>query len=192
MRKLFSLLSFFILTPSFIFFSLVYLSFLASSQRSIMANSLFSARVTSVAYAALPNTQNVFETSASVSDGRVENIRNFFNNYGSILANYADELVASADTVGIDYRLVAAIGMEESGGCKVIPVDSHNCWGYGIYSGHVTKFNSYQEGIQTVSKALAKYYVANGLNSPQEIMRRWDPANGNKWSQGVNYFLNEL
>ena len=39
--------------------------------------------------------------------------------------------------MGFDYRLLPAIAMQESTLCRSIPVDSHNCWGWGIYGDKV-------------------------------------------------------
>lgn len=192
MQKTFSLLSFFLVTPCFIFISLFYLLFLAASTHNAsLANSLFESHPSGVAYAALPNTQDFLQTTVNASDGRVESVRNFFLKYNSVLSNYAQEIVDAADRYNISYNLLPAIAMQESQGCKVIPDNSYNCYGYGIYKGHVTRFTSYEEGIDTVTKALAKHYVAYGLDTPEKIMQKWNPGSGS-WTQGVNFFLNRL
>lgn len=193
MRKILSLLSFFFLTPSFILFSLFYLLFLADFSSGHKAtSSLFETKPQSVAFAALPNTENLLQVSVNAEDGRVEAVRNFFLKYNSILSNYASEIVMAADHYNVPYNLLPAIAMQESGGCQIIPINSFNCYGYGIYKGHVTRFGSYEEGIDTVTHALAKHYINKGLVSPEQIMTVWDPVSSGGWSHGVNFFLGQL
>lgn len=192
MRKTLSLISFFILTPSFIFLSLVYLTFLAIYPGNSSSSSIFETHQPGIAYAALPNSGNFLQTSVNASDGRVEGVRNFFTRYNSILANYAQEIVDAADKYKVPYNLLPAIAMQESQGCKVIPIGSDNCYGYGIYRGYVTRFASYEEGIDTVTHALATHYISQGLTTPEQIMLVWDPASSGTWSQGVEFFLARL
>jgi hypothetical protein len=82
--------------------------------------------------------------------------------------------------------------MQESGACRVIPIDSHNCWGWGIYGGKITRFASYPEAIETVSRGIKKYYIDEGLTTTEQIMSKYNPSSTGSWSFGVNYFLNGL
>ncbi|GIW60179.1 MAG: hypothetical protein KatS3mg087_1245 [Patescibacteria group bacterium] len=132
---------------------------------------------------------------ATVQDARVVLIRNFFARYNSPLREHAAHIVEMADKYQIDYRLIPAISMQESTGCKFIPENSYNCWGYGIYGNKVTRFSSYQEGIETVSRGLKKNYYDQGLTTPQQIMAKYTPpsiALGGPWARGVYYFFNEI
>ena len=36
--------------------------------------------------------------------------------------------------------------------CRVIPDNSYNCWGWGIYGALVTRFDSYDDAIETVGR----------------------------------------
>lgn len=128
-------------------------------------------------------------TQFSTSDVRVANLKYFFRKYGSVLYDYADVFVTTADKYSLDYRLLPAIAMQESNLCKYIYEGSHNCWGWGIYGNKVTRFNSYPEAIETISKGLKLYYVDKGLTTPEAIMRKYTPPSDGSWAFGVNTFL---
>jgi hypothetical protein len=100
-----------------------------------------------------------------------------------------------ADKYKLDYRLVPAIAMQESNLCKNLPgklKDSHNCWGFGVYGTKVTKFDNYNDAINTVTKTLAIQYVGKGLETPEQIMTRYTPGSNGSWANGVNHFMNVL
>ena len=145
-----------------------------------------------VAYAALPTSQNIQSAEITQSDGRVERLREFFAAYNSPLEPYAADVVAAADEYGLDFRLVPSIAMQESGLCKTIPDNSYNCWGFGVYNHTAVHFDSYKDGIYTVTKTLAEKYKANGLVTPQQIMTMYTPSSNGSWAFGVNTFMNQL
>ncbi len=123
-------------------------------------------------------------------DIRIANLKYFFRKYNSVLYDKADYFVQTADKYEFDYRLLPAIAMQESGLCKYIPVNSHNCWGWGIYDGKVTRFDSYEDAIETISKGIKTYYIDKGLTTPEQIMRKYTPPSNGSWAYGVNTFLN--
>lgn len=145
-----------------------------------------------VAYAALPTSQNTLTAEITQADGRAEKVRQFFHKYSSPLEPYAEDVVAAADEYGLDHRLIPAIAMQESNLCKRIPHGSNNCWGYGIYGKQVRKFADYKEGIYTVTKALATRYKGRGLVTPNQIMTMYTPSSNGSWAKSVNYFMSEL
>jgi hypothetical protein len=145
-----------------------------------------------VAYAALPTSQNTLAGIPAQEDGRKEQIRQFLVRYNSPMEDNAADVVDAADKYGLDYRLIPAIAMQESNLCKKIPVDSHNCWGFGIYGKTVTRFDNYKEGIYTVTKALATKYKKNGLVTPDQIMTMYTPSSNGSWAFSVNHFMNQL
>jgi hypothetical protein len=79
--------------------------------------------------------------------------------------------------------------MQESGLCKHIYEGSYNCWGWGIYGNTVTRFSSYEEAIETISRGLKKNYIDKGLTTPEDIMRKYTPPSTGSWAYGVNFFL---
>ncbi len=156
-------------------FSIILLSLFIFEKNPNQGN-LFSTKPNSVSYTALPIIDNTIQGTAEASDGRVEKLRQFFLRYGSPLQPYAQDIVDAADQYGIDYKILPAIAMQESNLCKKVILDSNNCWGWGIYGKHVTRFPDYPTAIQTVSKGLAKHYISQGLVTTQQIMQRYNPT----------------
>ncbi len=139
-----------------------------------------------------PFVMGVFSTDTELADGRVANLKQFFRKYHSPLYDHAELIIKVSDQYKFDYRLLPAISMQESGACKYIPSDSHNCWGWGIYGNTVTRFESYEEGIETVAKGLKKYYLDKGMVTASQIMARYTPSSNGSWQHGVNVFLKML
>lgn len=125
-------------------------------------------------------------------DSRSANLKVFFRKHNSSLYDYADKIVEVSDKYQFDYRLLPAIAMQESNLCRVIPDDSHNCWGWGIYGTTVTKFDSYDEAIETVAKGIKKNYIDQGLVTASTIMKKYTPPSQGSWAYGVNTFLKAL
>ena len=192
MRKFLVLISYFTITPLFLLISAIFLVFLTFEQttqgRGLAA--LFSTKQT-VAYAALPDNLNVINGTIGVGDVRVGKVLNFLELYHSPLATYASDIVNTSDKYHIDYRWIPAIAMQESGGCAKVIGDSKNCWGYGIYGHHLTKFSTYQDGIDTVGKYLAKKQE-NGLNTLDKLGSLYNPSNHDNWKGKVNLFLSQM
>jgi len=189
MRKIFLSTSFFILTPILLFASILFFLFLSYNSK---LHASFGRNLNGVAFAALPSAENVLGDSIFPQDARIEIVRQFFAKYKSPLEPFASNVVEQADKYGLDFRLIPSIAMQESNLCQKIIADSHNCWGFGIYGKKVTKFQSYPEAIETVTRTLAQNYVAGGLNTPETIMKKYTPSNNGSWANGVNYFMDRL
>lgn len=131
-------------------------------------------------------------TGSDSVDERIAVIQNFVQRYNpdSPLLAYVDTMVRSSDKYDLHYGLLPAIAMVESGLCRKIPENSHNCWGWGIYGKNVIRFSSYNDAIESVAKGLGERYVEQGMSTPEEIVRRYNPSNHNDWSGSVRYFLN--
>lgn len=183
---------FFLTSFALLSFSLIFYSFLDYQKNpSGFYAKFFSTRQT-VAYAALPDVQGTIQQEVVEKDARVEMVRQFFLQYGSPLEPFAQDVINSADTYNIDFRLIPAIAMQESNLCKKIIKDSYNCWGFGIYGKKVTRFKDYKEGIEAVTKTLAKNYKDKGLETPTEIMSKYTPGSSGGWANGVTHFMNQL
>ena len=143
-------------------------------------------------FAALPKVLGTFSSTISTGDARPEIVRTFLRRYDSPLATHADYIVDIADEYGIDYRMIPAIAMQESNGCKYIPEDSYNCWGYGIYGDKVLRFSDYKQGIKTVAKGLRSNYLDDGLTTPDTIMARYTPQSRGSWAFAVNHFMEKM
>lgn len=125
-------------------------------------------------------------------DKRIAVLKAFFRKYDSPLYDHAEFIVKISDENSLDYRLIPAISMQESGACRVIPHNSHNCWGWGIYGNLVTRFPSYPDAITAVATGLKIYYIDKGLRTPEEIMRKYNPSSNGSWAFGVNTFIDVL
>jgi hypothetical protein len=115
-------------------------------------------------------------------NSKVAKIRKYLANRNSPLADYAEEFVKAADHYGIDYRLVAAISIVESGG-GIKNFKPYNAWGWGTRG-----FSSFKEGIWAVSEGLGKYY-AGGRTTPQTIAPTYCPPNATDWANKVSYVM---
>jgi len=145
-----------------------------------------------VHYQALPEQKEVSSIDLDTQDARVAVLTDFFQSNHSILTPYAQEIVTDADKYGLDYRLLPAIAMQESTLCQKFPKNSFNCWGFGIYTGHMTKFSSFDEAIDTISKTLDQQYKAYGLVTPDAIMTKYTPSSNGSWAAGVNLFMTKI
>lgn len=191
MRKVFVFASFFVLTPFLIVISILYFLFLSYNYKT--HNGFFTQNPNhKVAFAALPSAENVFGDNIIFKDARVEIVRQFFQKYKSPLEPFASNVVEDADKYGLDFRLIPAIAMQESNLCRKIIADSYNCWGFGIYGKKVTRFESYPEAIDTVTRTLVKNYIAGGLTTAEEIMSKYTPSSNGSWANSVNYFMSQL
>ena len=187
MKKVFLPAAFFLLTPIVLILSLSLLSYLYKGN----ALSL-SAKAPKVAYAALPRASGTLKMSVASEDMRITIVRDFFKKHKSALIPYADEVIAAADKYEIDYRLIPAIAMQESNLCKKIIKNSYNCWGFGIYGKKVTRFDNYNQAINTVTKTLAIQYKSKGLETPEQIMTKYTPGSNGSWAKSVNHFMDQL
>lgn len=125
-------------------------------------------------------------------DARVAILKKFFSDYRSPLFDQAEEIVKQADLNGLDYALIPAIAMQESGGCKTIPYNSYNCWGFGIYGDKTTRFANYEEAIAKVTKTIKEAYIKRGLTNPTLLEDRWTPSSVGHWSYSVNFFIGKI
>ncbi|MBU1031771.1 glucosaminidase domain-containing protein [Patescibacteria group bacterium] len=146
-------------------------------------------------YAAVPKSETVITDYVRHVDARAKIIENFFTDYKSPLAVYGNTFVAVADKYRLDYKLLPAISMQESNGGKKVVNNSFNPFGYGIYGSLVIKFNSWEEAIERVGKALREDYLNQGLENPYQIMAKYTPpslAKDGAWAKGVVAFMEEL
>ena len=126
-----------------------------------------------------------------VDDKRAQILRAYLESKNSPLAPYAQTFVYEADKNNLDWKLVAAIsGLESSFGTK-IPVASYNGWGFGVYGDNVRRFESWDDGIATVSKSLREDYMNKWhAQNVYEIGRIY--AASPTWAVRVEYFINDI
>jgi len=141
---------------------------------------------------AAPFIIGTIESDVKLIDGRAAKLRRYLRSLNSPLFDYSDLLVEEADKQGYDYRLLVAISLQESSGCKKIPHESYNCWGWGIYGDKITRFESYDDAIRTVSAGIKKNYLDKGLISTEQIMSKYTPGSNGSWARGVRYFFRRI
>lgn len=156
------------------------------------------APASTLSFAALPKTADRVAASVGKEESRTLVVQQFLARYSSPLADYAHYIVETSDSYGLpDFRIIPAIAMQESNGCKKLPEVGgvYNCWGYGIYGKSALGFSSYEEAIDRVARGLKQDYYDRGLITPYQIMTKYTPpslAKGGPWAKGVEYFLNEM
>ena len=193
MRRLVVLPVFLILAPVVFLFTLFFYVYISFEANPGTEDTLFFKHERTVSYAALPTIENSFEYEVIPEDARVEIVRQFLARYDSPLEPHAAFIVETAKKYGMDFRLIPAIAMQESNLCKKSRPEAYNCWGFGIYGDKYLHFDSYEHGIETVTRTLAeKYKDRHGLITPQQIMSMYTPSSNGSWANGVNYFMEQL
>lgn len=188
---------FFTITPITLGISLFSLfSFKGSvlAKDSVVQNNLAASVYSGVqVYAALPPQLPSVSDEVGAMDARPEIVKQYLEYYNSPLTPYSEFIIQTSDKYKLDYRLITAIAQQESNLCKVIPPNSYNCWGWGIHSQGSLGFNSYQDGIEAVSKGLRTQYLDKGLGNVSEIMSKYNSTSpGGAWAKGVSQFMAEM
>lgn len=109
--------------------------------------------------------------------------------FNSPLQDHAQDFIDAAKTYDIDWKLVPAIAGVESTFGKVIP-GGYNAWGWGVYGIQAIFFNSWKEGIFTVTKGLKEDYISRGLLDPYAMNKRY--AASPNWGGKVSFFIAEI
>lgn len=122
-------------------------------------------------------------------DPRAIILRDYLAQYNSPLQYHAQDFIDASDTYNIDWKLVPAISGVESTFGKAIS-GGYNGWGWGIYGGNRLGFESWRDGIFTVTKGLKEGYIDQGLTDPYSMNRKY--AASPTWGQKVSYFMNDL
>ena len=131
------------------------------------------------------------EVSPLVVDDRAQILEGFLQEYDSPLAPYASDFIKYADQYDLDWRLVASIAGLESTFGKRIPYQSYNGWGWGVYGDNVIRFESWSEGIETISHGLRTRYLKNGEYSDPYIIGPTYAASPT-WAVRVTFFMNRM
>ncbi len=188
---------FFIITPITLAISLFSLfSFKGSvlAKEDVSQKNLASSPYSGVqVYASLPSRLPSVSNEIGAKDARPEIVRQYLEYYNSPLTPYSDFIIETSDKYKLDYRLIPAIAQQESNLCKIIPPGSYNCWGWGIHSQGSLGFDSFEEGIDTVSRGLRTQYLDKGLGTVTEIMSKYNATSPDgAWAKGVSQFMDEM
>lgn len=122
-------------------------------------------------------------------DRKAEILAAYLQKHDSPLQYHAQDFIDAANKYNLDWRLVAAISGVESTFGKQIP-GGFNGWGWGVYGNQAIYFNSWTEGIFTISQDLRENYLNKGLTDPISINRIY--AESPTWGYKVNYFMADL
>ncbi len=142
------------------------------------------------ALAIVPAQKPVFENiEASQLDKEARVLAEYFALHNSPLESHAQDFIDAAKKYDLDWKLVAAISGVESTFGKFIP-GGYNAWGWGVYGTQAIYFDSWREGIFTVSKGLRENYLNKGLIDPYQMNRSY--AASPVWGSKVTYFMNDL
>ncbi|MDQ3099737.1 MAG: hypothetical protein M3Q44_08405 [bacterium] len=137
----------------------------------------------------IPEAQLISEEEKqNEKNTKVLKLQKFLSSYNSPMAGNAQDFVEAAEQYNLDWKLVPAIaGVESTFGKHLIP-GSHNAYGWG---GGKIRFESWREGIYTISKGLAEKYAARGLITPHQIQPVYAPPSLT-WGNKVTFFMNKL
>lgn len=124
-------------------------------------------------------------------DYREKVLQEFLKAQNSPLTPYAPEFIKYADEYNLDWKLVVAISGVESTFGQEIPTNSYNGWGWGVYGDNVIRFNSWDEGIKTVSQGLREKYMNQwGAEDIWQIGSLY--AASPAWASHVTYYVNKI
>ena len=197
MGRVILIVAFFTLTPIMLVASLIALISIEPfnttlAKPSIKTTTAYSSKIGISVYASLPSSVPSISGEVMAADARPQIVKQYLLSYNSPLTPYADEIVQMADKYEIDYRFIPAIAQQESNLCKIIPEGSYNCWGWGITSVSSLGFDSYSEGIETVTRGLKRNYIDEGLTTPEAIMSKYTPSSNGSWAHGVTEFMSMM
>jgi len=120
-------------------------------------------------------------------DTRAKAVKRVFEKYDSPLSEVAYAYVKYADEYEIDWKLLPSIsGLESSYGKFLMP-DSYNAYGWG---GGYIYFDSWEDGIETISKSLRKNYYDRGANTVEKIGPIY--AESKTWVPRVNIIMKQF
>lgn len=109
------------------------------------------------------------------------------NRYNSPLTDSVDSFVSSAYRYNIDpYLMVSISGLESYFGTQMVD-GSYNAYGWG---GGWVYFKSWDEGIETISRALRENYYDAGATNIYEVGSKY--AESPTWAVRVEGFMGQF
>lgn len=119
------------------------------------------------------------------ADKRLSAVRNFFRSKKSPLDKYATDFVSAADRYGLDWRLLPALALIESGGGKYYMRNNVFGWDSGR-----ARFRSIQESIAHIASRLATMPAYKGKDL-RGILRTYNPARRD-YPERVLYVIRQI
>jgi len=137
---------------------------------------------------------NKIRSDVGFADLRVLTLEDFFNHYGSPLADYSDDFIEACERYEVEnWQLLAAIAIAETAGCQTgISYEQRNCWGWGGAGENRWEFDSFDEAIDTITYLMIRGYTNEYMNA-RDIQNTYCGRNcaqwGWRWARGVNYYV---
>lgn len=143
-------------------------------------------------------TSQVLSATIESGDARVLLVESFLTKHNSPMSPYAGNIVWEADRFGIDFRLLPAIAMCESGAGKRMPKKAEfNAFGIAVYTGQLNgkAFTSWPHAVSWVSQYIKEKYYDRGIIDLRSIGEIWAPPSvntGYSWTTCVESFKNAI
>lgn len=122
-------------------------------------------------------------------DPRIDAVNNFFHRGKMPLSGYGKIFVEQADKNGIDYRLLPAIAVKESGGGKRYPKSGNNPFGWASAK---VKFSSIDEAIIFISAKLGTGKNYAGKNTLKKLQTYNPPSISPDYAPSVIGIMNQI
>ena len=117
-----------------------------------------------------------FTIEKKVLDNRAEKLDTYFRSKEMPISGSGKYFIREADEHGLDWKLLAAISVQESSGGKRMPEGSYNAFGWN--SGNYT-FDNFENAIEYISDKFenGKYYIGKDTLG---ILKTYNPPSVNK------------
>jgi hypothetical protein len=156
----------------------------AQAQYSNLASQLESLKPKADSYQ--ESVVHLPEVTNAPVDGRVQAVEALLARYNAPIQGLGQEFVQVADRDGYDWRMLVSIaGIESSFGLHQL---GYNLFGWG---GGQTRFASFADSIDQVSRGLAAGYISHGRTTPEAIQPVYCPPNP-AWAAHVRSFMAQL
>ena len=190
-KKILLTVCYFVFTPLFIVFTFLYYSGTIVPDTAVRVSQRASDNLPSEVLAVEQTTLPAVLGAYTLADAIPVVVSKYLDHYQSKIP--PETIVQYANEYGVDPRLIVAIAQQESNLGKKMPEECHNAWGYGIHARGTLCFESWEEGIKTVTRGIAEKYCQKGLcDDPCVMMKKYTPSSNGSWCYGVNQFLEEM
>jgi hypothetical protein len=143
-------------------------------------------------FSSIPLTLDSVEQEIDYRDSRAVKIDSVMEYFNCPMTGLGKTFVEEADKNNIPYWVTAAIAFQESSCGKNTPildgVKTNNAWGWATYGDDIYDFDSFEQGIDVVSRYLSKKFYSLGVTDTCEIMETYTPSSNGSWCEGVDYF----
>lgn len=143
-------------------------------------------------FSSIPLTLDTVDQQIDYRDSRAERINSVMEYFNCPMSGLGKDFVEKADEYEIPYWITAAIAFQESSCGKNVPTidgaTTNNAWGWATYGSSKHQFDSFSEGIDTVSQYLSSQFYSRGITDTCEIMKTYTPPSNGSWCEGVDYF----